>query len=143
MREYSRTQTPSGAPSDLPGSRHLSAAPLRVQRPTPASASPRRVLRLTPSGRTTRLAGITAPPGEPPRRRSPGSTSPQQPKLELYGLLTTEEAASVLNLSPWTLRHWVLDQRIRCMRLGRLVRFRLADLEAFIDARPNIKSKVG
>jgi excisionase family DNA binding protein len=142
MRKYSCTQTPSGAPSDLSGSRSPSAASPSVQRQLRTSASKKPVLKLASADRTTRLADVAPRPVEPLRRRSSGSADPRQPTLELHGLLTTEEAADWLHLSPWTLRHWVLDKRITCVRLGRLVRFRLADLEAFIDGRPNLRSKV-
>lgn len=142
MRKYSCTQTPSGAPSDLPGSRSLSAASPSVQRQPRASAPKKPMLKLGSARRTTGLPGVESRQMEPLRQRSSGSTDPQQPGIEFYRLLTTEEAADLLRLSPWTLRHWVLDRRIRCVRLGRLVRFRLADLEAFIDGRPNLRSKV-
>ena len=48
-------------------------------------------------------------------------------------LLTTEEAATILNVRPWTLRSWVSQKRIPYVKLGRLVRFKRSDLEHFID----------
>ena len=43
--------------------------------------------------------------------------------------LKCEEAAKVLGISAWTLRHWVCDRKITFVRKGRMVRFRLEDLE--------------
>lgn len=48
-------------------------------------------------------------------------------------LLSVEEAAAYLNIAVWTLRHWVSDRKIPFVRLGRLVRFRQADLDAYIS----------
>jgi excisionase family DNA binding protein len=48
-------------------------------------------------------------------------------------LLTLPEAAALLRLQPSTLRAWVLKRRIVFIKLGRLVRFRRADLEAMLD----------
>jgi len=49
-------------------------------------------------------------------------------------LLTVNEAAAVLGISPGTLRHWVSDRRIEFVRVGRkLTRFRRAALDAFIE----------
>lgn len=50
-------------------------------------------------------------------------------------LLTTEQAAAFLNCSPQTLNEW---RRISCMgprfiRRGRYVRYRVKDLERFLD----------
>jgi excisionase family DNA binding protein len=47
-------------------------------------------------------------------------------------LLTLEEAAEVLKVSPQTVRTWVAVGKIRAVKLGKLVRVRPADLEAFI-----------
>ncbi len=54
-------------------------------------------------------------------------------------LLTAEDAAQYLGLSPWTLAASRLTPP-RCdgppyVRLGRAVRYRLADLDAWLDAR--------
>ena len=142
MRKCSCRQTPSGAPTNLPGSRSLSAASPSVQGERQADD---RDQACAEGGvrRPNDQAGWRAISGlDPRRRRAPGSADSTQPTLELYGLLTTEEAAALLHLSPWTLRHWVLDRRIPCVRLGRLVRFRLADLEALIDGRSTRRAKV-
>ena len=43
-------------------------------------------------------------------------------------LLSVEEAATYLKIAVWTLRHWVSQRKVPFVRLGRLVRFRQADL---------------
>ncbi len=60
------------------------------------------------------------------RNKDPGSHGP---------LLSVDEAASYLRIAPWTMRHWVADRKIAFVRLGRLVRFRRQDLDAFIAKR--------
>ena len=54
----------------------------------------------------------------------------QQPQPEI---LTVPEAAALLRLQPSTLRAWILQRKIKFVKLGRrAVRFRRADLEAMI-----------
>jgi excisionase family DNA binding protein len=48
--------------------------------------------------------------------------------------LKCNEAADVLGISPWTLRHWVCERKITFIRKGRLVRFRPEDLERFMNS---------
>lgn len=48
-------------------------------------------------------------------------------------LLTVEEAASLANCSTKAIYAWSADRRIARIRLGRLVRFRRADIEAWIE----------
>ena len=50
-------------------------------------------------------------------------------------LLSVEDAAAYLQIAVWTLRHWVSDRKIPFVRMGRLVRFRQQDLDAFITRR--------
>jgi excisionase family DNA binding protein len=45
-------------------------------------------------------------------------------------LLTTRQAAAHLGLSENTIRAWVRRRRVRYVKVGRSVRFRLADLDA-------------
>jgi excisionase family DNA binding protein len=48
-------------------------------------------------------------------------------------LLNTNEAADSLRISPATVRAWVFQKRIPCVRLGRRVLFRREDLERFVE----------
>jgi excisionase family DNA binding protein len=50
-------------------------------------------------------------------------------------LLTTEEAARLLRVSPQSIRRWYNEHRIKGQRIGngKLIRFRLIDIEAFIE----------
>lgn len=51
--------------------------------------------------------------------------------------LTTPEAAKFLNLQPSTLEQWrwIGGRGPRFVKIGRSVRYRLADLEAFLEER--------
>jgi excisionase family DNA binding protein len=49
------------------------------------------------------------------------------------GLLRVQEAASLLGLKPATIRAWLLQRKLPCVRLSaRAVRLRRADLEQLI-----------
>lgn len=61
------------------------------------------------------------------------------------GLLDVDAAAVLLGCTPRNIRELVARQRIPVVRIGRLVRFRRADLEAFVDAcrRPATTGPLG
>ena len=63
---------------------------------------------------------------EPLTRASQGQTPPR--------LLTLHEVAAILAVSPRTVRR-LLGRGLPCVRLGRVVRFRAADLLRFVEAR--------
>jgi len=52
-------------------------------------------------------------------------------------LLTVHEAARLLSVSPSTLYGWVYQRRIPFVKVGRALRFDLADLDSFIEANRN------
>ena len=59
----------------------------------------------------------------------------QEPKLGTSRLLTTEQAASVLALSPRALEAWRLQGRgPRYVKLSRAVRYRPEDLASWIES---------
>jgi excisionase family DNA binding protein len=51
----------------------------------------------------------------------------------LSPLLNVPEAAELLGIRPWTLRQWLSQRRIAYVKVGRLTRLRLEDIEAFIE----------
>ena len=61
------------------------------------------------------------------------SRGSREKKASAGPLFSVEEAATYLKIAVWTLRHWVSQRKIPFVRLGRLVRFRQADLDAFIS----------
>ncbi len=61
------------------------------------------------------------------------SRAGQRMNISSGPLLSVEEAATYLKIAVWTLRHWVSDRKISFVKLGRLVRFRQADLDVFIS----------
>ena len=50
-------------------------------------------------------------------------------------LLTVPETAALLRLKPSTIRAWVSQRRISFVKIGRLVRIRRPDAEAYITSR--------
>jgi excisionase family DNA binding protein len=69
---------------------------------------------------------------------SPGpmmSVNPAKPTpLEDKFILTSEEAAEFLGVSLRTIRYWVATRRIPYFHLGRFIRFKPADLTAFLES---------
>ena len=57
----------------------------------------------------------------------------KRPKL----LWTSREAAAALNVSERTLWKLTKDRHIRCVRIGRAVRYDPADIRTWIDAQKN------
>lgn len=53
------------------------------------------------------------------------------------GLVNEKEAARILNISPGTLSVWRCTNRYRLpfVKIGKAVRYRVADLERFIESR--------
>lgn len=50
-------------------------------------------------------------------------------------LLDVKEAASLLGCSEAAVRKWVYQRRLPAVRVGWLLRVRVTDLEAFVQAR--------
>lgn len=49
-------------------------------------------------------------------------------------LLTVEETSERLNVSVWSIRRWINEGKIPRVKIGRCVRVRLDDLEAFVES---------
>lgn len=47
-------------------------------------------------------------------------------------LISLKEAASILSISLSTIRRWITQGRLPCVRLGRLLRVRVADIDAIV-----------
>ena len=47
-------------------------------------------------------------------------------------LLSVKAAASILGVSVWTLRQWLSQRRIAIVKVGRLTKLQLEDIQAFI-----------
>lgn len=69
--------------------------------------------------------------------REPSSIHPQAAAPQSEQLLTTEEAARLLRIAPSTLVTWRCTGKVRVpyVQLGHAVRYRLSDLQRFLDAR--------
>lgn len=48
-------------------------------------------------------------------------------------LISVEQAADVLGVSPWTIRKWISTNRIRIVRLGRRVLLEQSELRRIIE----------
>lgn len=49
-------------------------------------------------------------------------------------LMTIQETAQMLRISPVTLRLWTYQKRVQSVKLGRRVLFRKTDIDNFINA---------
>ena len=49
-------------------------------------------------------------------------------------LLTVKDAAQILSISPWTVRAYIRNGKLRPIRVGRLVRLDEQGLETFISS---------
>jgi excisionase family DNA binding protein len=65
--------------------------------------------------------------------------SPQERQDRIQQALDIKEAAHFLHVTTAALRKWIGLNRITFFRAGRLIRFRLSDLEAFVEAN-SVKS---
>lgn len=54
-------------------------------------------------------------------------------------LKSVEEAAGLLGISPWTVRSYVRDGKLRPVRLGRRVLLEEAELERFIERSKRVQ----
>jgi excisionase family DNA binding protein len=54
-------------------------------------------------------------------------------KSEVQRLLNVPEAATLLCVSPNTLRQWISQRRVPVVKLGKAVRFAPDDLQKFIE----------
>ena len=54
-------------------------------------------------------------------------------------LLTVRETSELLKVREATARTWIRDNQLRAIKFGRDWRVREEDLEAFIEARANIR----
>lgn len=54
-------------------------------------------------------------------------------------LLTVRETSELLKVREATVRTWIRDNQLRAIKFGRDWRVREEDLEAFIEARANIR----
>lgn len=48
-------------------------------------------------------------------------------------LLDCEKAAELLGISPWTVRKWLSENKLRAVRLGRRVLIEPAEIERIIE----------
>ena len=56
-------------------------------------------------------------------------------------LMTIQETAQMLRISPVTLRLWTYQKRVQSVKLGRRVLFRKTDIDNFINS--NLRKKEG
>jgi excisionase family DNA binding protein len=71
--------------------------------------------------------------GQPMKRPSVDETKHGREQGTLSPLLNVPEAAALLGIKTWTLRQWLSQRRIAFVKVGRLTRLQLEDIEAFIE----------
>ena len=47
--------------------------------------------------------------------------------------LKIDQAAEFIHVSPWTIRKWINERKLRSYRFGGAIRIRLSDLLSFAD----------
>lgn len=52
----------------------------------------------------------------------------------LFKMVNVTGVASILGVKVWTIRQWVSMRKIPFYRVGRLVRFKVSELERWVDA---------
>ncbi|MDP6495222.1 MAG: helix-turn-helix domain-containing protein [Dehalococcoidia bacterium] len=55
-------------------------------------------------------------------------------KSDIEGTWDNDQAATYLGCTPGTLRVWVSRRRVPFIKVGRLTRFRKADLDTYLDS---------
>ena len=55
----------------------------------------------------------------------------------MNSLLDVKEAARAWAVSPWTIRAYIRDGKLRAVRIGRLVRLEASELERFVGEQRN------
>jgi excisionase family DNA binding protein len=66
-------------------------------------------------------------------RKREAERTPALPRSEQY--LTLEQAAEMIQVSPRSIQRAVAAGHLRCLRAGRLLRFRLSDIAAWLGGR--------
>ena len=56
-------------------------------------------------------------------------------------LITAEEIAAVLKVSPKSIYRWASEGRLRAFREGRLIRFLESDVEVFVRNRIGVRAR--
>jgi excisionase family DNA binding protein len=58
-------------------------------------------------------------------------------------LISVKEAAGLLSCSPAAIRKWIYQRRLRAVKVGRLTRLRLADLEQLVvEGLPSVADRL-
>jgi len=77
---------------------------------------------------STRIGILDSPTG-PCRLRIADHDEPKEEISKMGQLITVEDAAKLLSCSPAAVRKWLSQKRLRAVKIGRLTRLRLEDIE--------------
>lgn len=58
--------------------------------------------------------------------------------MTLQPLLSTESVSEILGVSPGTIRALVADKGLPAVRIGRILRFKPADVDAWLDTQKEV-----
>ena len=67
------------------------------------------------------------------RKSSQDKPAHHHQQASMVPLLDVSDAAKLLGIKTWTLRQWLSQRRITFIKVGRLTKLRLEDIEAFIE----------
>lgn len=126
-----------------------------LARELPAEAALKMLLALAPITEALRLQALRGPasgngqpevsrqdrfaqPAAPPELPGPDFQVGRKPMPDVArtSLLSVREAAKMLSCSEAALRKWVYGRRLPAVKVGRLTRLRLSDVEAFVARGP-------
>ncbi len=68
-----------------------------------------------------------------PAKKKPAKKKKAKPPAVAPKIMSAEDAAQYLGIALITLRRWAQQGRIPHLRAGRLLKFRIADLDRWID----------
>jgi excisionase family DNA binding protein len=68
--------------------------------------------------------------------------SDAQSSSSLSNLLSVQDAAKILGVSPWTVRSWLSQRKLSFIKVGRLTRLSPAVLQQFIN-RNTVQARGG
>jgi excisionase family DNA binding protein len=84
----------------------------------------KRRLTLSDADQTMRARG--------PQRDANGQTAPTETRSHTDRLITVDETATLLAVTPAAIRRWLSTGRLSRVKVGRLTRLRLSDVEAVV-----------
>ena len=74
-------------------------------------------------------------------KESNGKVESLQDSRKSEQLITADEVAALINISPKSIYRWASEGRLPSFREGRVIRFLASDVEAFIKSRIGVGAR--